>query len=185
MTRHFVQMRMNAQDPRFYSPDRDIAHCSYNLIGKAITGLDPEKQEPWIRTFLEANKLTTDDLAKGAEVVAKYMNDTMLDPEHKEPLDALAKAGFFDLPESVQTIVLAKIGQVYIATFFTAIRDVTRDPDEDKPATVKNMTKVAEDFMHKIYVKRAMPQWRRTLYDWWLLLKEKLGLFGVNPAAKT
>ncbi len=179
MSRHFMQMNI---DGRHYNPDRDLAYCSAHLVNRAMLGLDPEKQEPWVANYLKSQNLTNEDLVKAAEALAKYMNNTILDPEYKEPLDALTAAGFFDLPEAVQTITLAKIGQVYMSLFFTAIRDVTRDPYEEKPATVKSMTQIADAFMHKVYVKRAMPQWRRTLYDGWLWFKAKIGWFGVTPS---
>lgn len=157
-----IQMRLNAQDPRFFSPDRDLAYCTPHLIHRALKGLDPNNQEHWIASYLKEKGLTNDDLVSGAFVIAKYMNNTLLDPTYNTPFAALVAAGFFDLPQAVQTILLAKIGQVFMSAFFTSIRDVTRNPNEPN-ADIKAIAEQAEQLNKDITRYKNMSVWMRWL----------------------
>jgi hypothetical protein len=124
-----INMRLSPSDDRFFSPDRDLAYCAPHLVHRAIHGLDPMRQEPWIRDYLLQQKIEDEQLVEGARVIAEYMNKTLKDPVHKEPYEALDAAGFFKLPPNVQHIVLAKLGQVFLSAIFPSIRDITRDPN--------------------------------------------------------
>lgn len=159
-----LQMRMSASDPRFFSPDRDLAYCSPHLIHRALKGLDPCAQEPWITNFLKSNNVDPEKLVEAAKVMAEYMNKALLDPAYKHPLDAFKAVGFFDLPQEVQIIVLAKIGQVFMSGFFSSIRDVTRDP-EDPPMDIKKFADMASELQKGITATNAMPKWRKRLCE--------------------
>jgi hypothetical protein len=153
-----VQMRLSQGDDRFYSPDRDLAYCTPHLVMRAMRGLDPDNQEDWILDYLAEHKIDNDTLVKGAEVLAKYLNSTMLDPQYKQPFEALTAAGYFALPQPVQTIICAKIGQVMISAFFSCIRDVTRTP-ENPPMDTAAIAQVAAELQARL----TEPRWRRWL----------------------
>lgn len=129
-----------------------------------MQGLDPDRQEEWVQIFLKDQKIDNDMLVRAAAVLATYMNQTMLDPQHKNPYDALNSAGFFNLPPAVQTIVCAKLGQVFMSAFFSAMRDITRDPS-DPPLDTKAIAQVAADLQTRL-IQRNQSLWTR-LRRWW------------------
>lgn len=159
-----VQMRLSKADDRLYSPDRDLAHCSVHLLHNACQGLDPTNQEPWIKDYLKANNVTDEDLGKAADVLAKYFNKAMLDPKNDQPFDALKAAGFFELPQAVQTIVCAKVGQTFMCAIFPSVRDVTASPD-NPPFSVLTLAEAAEKVNKKIVWYRTRSKFRRWIYD--------------------
>jgi hypothetical protein len=168
-----INMRLTPTDPRFFSPDRDLAYCAPHLVHRVFTGFDPENQEPWIRAYLKQNKIPLDDLTRAAEVVATYMNVTLLDPQYKEPYDALEAAGFFMLDPKVQHIVCAKLGQVFLSSIFPSIRDVTRDPSAP-PFNTKHIADAAARCVERMRAYQARPRWvnwlracGRAMLCWW------------------
>ena len=167
-------MRMSPHDERFFSPDRDLAYCTPHLVYRAMVGLDPGKRESWIDSYLQKNNISEEELAKGAECLADYLNRSVLDPQYKQPFEALEASKFFDVAFDVQTLILAKIGQVYMSGFFTSIRDVTRTPD--KPAA--DMTKLSEEAKRLVEFSawfNSIPKWRKWLFYKWKELKTYLG----------
>ncbi len=153
-----LQIRLSPTENRLYSPDRDLAYCSAKLVMRAIQGLDPERQEPWVLKYLADNKIVPDELVEGAMVMAKYLNHTLLDPQYKQPFEALEAAGFFKLSPAVQTIICAKVGQVFISAFFPSIRDVTRDPT-DPPLDTEEIEKVAVTMQNRMWRHAKYPGW--------------------------
>lgn len=136
---------------RLYNPDRDLAYCTPPLIARAIRGLDPDRQEPWVKYFLDSEHITPDDLVEGARVMAEYTSNTLCDPQYKQPFEALEAAGFFRLPEAVQHIICAKLGQVFLSAFFVSIRDVTRDP-KNPPMDKADMDAAARELQERVRV---------------------------------
>ncbi len=154
-----IQMRLSPNDDRFYSPDRDLAYCSPHLIHRALLGLDPEKQEPWVTQFIYENGVSNDELLKAGVCLAEYMNKSLADPVNKDPYEALQAAGFFNLSAETQCIVCAKIGQVFLSAIFTSLRDIIRDP-KDLPYDTKSIADVAGVFLKRLSYK---PLYRRLL----------------------
>jgi len=125
-----LQMRISPQDGRWYSPDRDLAYCMHHLAGRAVAGLDLGRREPWVQRFIDSRGITEDQLCEAAAAYARYLNGALFEPAHAQPFSALEAAGFFNLPEDVQTLFLAKLGQVFTSAFFVSARDVTNDPSQ-------------------------------------------------------
>jgi hypothetical protein len=65
------------------------------------------------------------------------------DVDCKGPLQALTQYGFFDLPLEARTLVLAKVGQIFLAASFASIRDTMRNAGE-KPIGVEDLAAIAE-----------------------------------------
>jgi hypothetical protein len=127
----------------------------------AFRGLDPDVQEPWVKQYLRDNGIADEQLVIGAEVFAKYLNSSMLDPQYKQPYEALQAVGFFDLPQAVQLLIAARLGQTLMSMFFCSIRDVIKGPEDfvlDKEA----INKIVADTQQKIH-KRQTSWWRRIL----------------------
>lgn len=169
-----VQMRLNPSDSRFFSPDRDLAWCTPHLVLRALQGLDPDKQEPWVLHYLESQGITNEQLCEGASAIATFMNTAVFDPKYENPFDAFKAAGFFELPNPVQTIVLAKIGQVFMSAFFPSIRDVTKGP-ESPPYKTEDFANFVDAFQKEAARWRAMPQWRRKLSQGVKWLRARVG----------
>ncbi len=169
-----INMRLTPQDPRFFSPDRDLAYCTPHLVHRAMQGLDPLKQEPWISSYLAMHSISNDALVDAAKCLAEYMNKTLLDPKYKHPFEALEAAGFFNLPMPVQIIVLAKLGQVFMSGFFTSIRDITRDPSEP-PVDTTQIADQAALLQKDLTWYRSVPKWRLWLTKTWYRIRLYLG----------
>lgn len=169
-----IQMRLSANDERFYSPDRDLAYCSPHLVHRAMLGLNPENQEHWIRAFIEENNIPPEQLVEAARALADYMNKALTDPQYKQPFEALQAVGFFNLDPKTSCIVCAKLGQVFLSAIFSSIRDVTRDP-KAPPFNTKEIADAAEKLQEDVRKFRTMPRWRIRLKRTVRWIREKLG----------
>lgn len=121
-------MRLSKDDARFYNADRDLAYCCPHLMFRAVAGLDKERQEEWVQQYVAQHLVSDAELLDVAKSMSDYLNATALDPTNQQPFDALTAAGFFKLRPSVQTLMLAKLGQVFLSAIFPSIRDTVRDP---------------------------------------------------------
>lgn len=110
-------------DERYYSPDRDIAWCFQPLAAAAVNGMRRDHWEPWYGEYLAATGTTEQDVARACMAMCKA-STSFLDTKITEPAQALEAAGFFATPKPAQLAVAAKLGQVMLGAFFTAIRDV-------------------------------------------------------------
>lgn len=161
-----VQMRLSPNDNRLYSPDRDLAYCTPHLVHRALLGLDPENHEPWVKAFLEKESVTNEQLCEAGMVMARYLNIMSIDPQYKQPVEALEAAGFFLLPGAVQTLVCAKMGQAFLSAAFLSVRDVMKTPN-DPPFDKAMINKAVADLILKIQFPDKPTTWFQKLRDWW------------------
>lgn len=107
----------------FYSPNRDTAHITPTLIGRAIWGISEANREPWFRDYLEYRGITDDDVCVIAKAAADYIVKTNEDVNLTNAYEALQAAGWFNASEPAQTIFLAKLGQLVLTSYFQARRE--------------------------------------------------------------
>lgn len=109
-----------------YSPHRDLAYVYPHAMREALAGLDEANWRDYFRPWCEATNLTEDELGEGVRRYVEAHKDFIGDPEIKHADDALAKHGFFELPNIVRILIYARLGEVMLGGFFYALRDVTR-----------------------------------------------------------
>jgi hypothetical protein len=169
-------MAMNIKghiDVRRYNPSRDIAYAWPNLMQAALVAFDKETDEPITGCLIETFNVSDTDIGELVGRYAKYFQACLNqgDKNFKNPEEALASTGFFELPPSHQAVILARMGQIITGAFFYAIKDVYVDTDEPP----FNDAKIIE-FGYKAkeaFINRSKPRWYHYLVKPWLLLKRK------------
>lgn len=129
--RSVVQMRPRNSSPDAmpYCPDRDLASLYVPAMREALWGLDQVNWRPFFKDWMDACGLTEETLGEGVRRFVEAHRFFTGHPEIKEPVEALARAGFTDMPPAVQAAIYFRIGEVITAGFFIALRDVTTKGD--------------------------------------------------------
>ena len=109
-----------------YSPQRDIAYLYPHAMREAIAGLDEVNWRDYFKPWIEAAAVSEEDLGEGVKRFVEAHKDFIGDPEIKHADDAMAKHGFFELPNIVRILLYARLGEVMVGGFFYALRDVTQ-----------------------------------------------------------
>lgn len=162
-----VQMR-SPTDGRAYSPDGDIAHNFIDLLRRSFYGLEPHLWEDWYGDYLKFKGATAEDLEKVALAMAQYIRHVG-DPEVKDPLEALTKAGFFETNSAAQLAVMAKLGQILTCAYFTRFREAhTPNYAEVKAA---ELMKEAEVVSRGIVARYKTQLWDK-VKECWKKIKE-------------
>ncbi len=116
-----------------YHPERDIAYLGAKLISAAVDRLEPLQQTAELREWLGHRAITGERLGDAVERLAEASQRFVSNDNPVGSLaDALDEASFTDLPFEVRQVVYAAIGEGTLATWFTAIRDVSLQ-GEDSP----------------------------------------------------
>lgn len=132
--------KVNVRDA-FYSPARDVAYIGPKVIERAMFALNEECWEPWLKEYLDSQGVTVDTLIETAAPLklAKLVNQVI-----KAPLqEAIPAAEFDKLPAAIQLLFYARIGQVFLAAMWSAVKDVNA-PDSDPPATIESIMAMVE-----------------------------------------
>jgi len=120
-----------------------------------MRGLDRGAWEPWYKDYLDHFGVSEDELGRGAEVLAEYLNAASRQVEENRPEDTLERVGFFDLPAPVQFVIQAKLGQMLLAAYFQGIREVTH-LNEEPPLDIRRIVKQAEETAYYMSMHRAL-----------------------------
>lgn len=127
-----IGYRPKGESGPLYNPERDYAYITPTLMCSAIARLENLSEEA--RAFMVEHAITTEELTKAAEALARAQRDFVnaADPvssfEH-----ALARRDFMDIRYPVRQLLFSTIGEVFCAAWFTAVREVTK-VNEDSPA---------------------------------------------------
>lgn len=148
-----LRPKEGGQNAPFYAPARDLAHCFPSLCRQAIYGLNDVSLEDWFKDYLSANKVTNDDLCKVAEAVAKGLGN-YAEEQYATPMDALLAAGFYDTHPIAQAAFCIKLGQCFLGSYFTAVRDILHK-DSPIPLEIKELVEVAAQLQKGMDAKAA------------------------------
>jgi len=157
-----LQLRPKGTNDPFYAPHRDIAYLAPHLCLAAMRGLDKGAWEPWYKEYLDHHGVTEEELGKGAEVLADYLNACSRTPEDNVAQQVFERVGFLDLPKPVQFVIMAKVGQMALAGFFVGIREVTH-LGEEPPMDIRELATTAADTAYYL----SMPRWYRWIVRSW------------------
>jgi len=125
-----IGYRKRGETGPLYNPERDFAYITPTLMVTAIENMEaPEKQA--IRAELN---ITEDEIVLAAESLAQAQRDFVNSSDPVQSLDqALARRNFYDLRPVVQHFLFASIGEIFLAAWFKAVREVS-NVGEDSPA---------------------------------------------------
>jgi hypothetical protein len=104
--------------------------------------LREELWEPWLKDFLATQNVTEELLVivEAPQRLAKLVNLVNKEELH----NAIDKTAFDKLPAAIQLLFYARIGQVFLAAMWSAVRDVNA-PDSDPPATLADIMAMVEN----------------------------------------
>lgn len=116
-----------------YHPDRDYAYLTPTLMCAAIDRLELATDEE-LNAWKATHQIATDELVAVAEALARAQRDFVnaADPV-KSLQQALDRRDWHDIRYVVRQALLASIGEVFCAAWFTAVRDVSL-LNEESPA---------------------------------------------------
>ena len=144
------EARAGGRDP-FYCPERDLAYCGPSIASGAMHSLEEKWWEPWFKQFLADNDISYDDMLE-CEAPLKLATAFNSVINQKDPPTALAESGFSDLPPAMQVAFYTRLGQVFLAGVWTAVKDVNR-PDSDPPVAFEefmdDMNTAYKEFLAK------------------------------------
>lgn len=118
-----LQARMNANDPRLYNVNRDVAHNFGFVITEVAKCLEEGRWAALTRIAEEA-KVTDEVLGKACEALIKFVFVQAENP--KESMAAcLARCGWLDLPEQSRVVVMAYLGLITLGIHHRGVREAT------------------------------------------------------------
>lgn len=120
---------LGSNDPRFYSPERDLAYMMPFVAKRVAQRIEREllREGSFYRLTSSNWGITDEELGQAAEAYCKYITTAALFPS-KNPKDAVAcltAAGWFEIREEVQYLYMAAVGQVFTNMYFPAAKAAT------------------------------------------------------------
>ncbi len=159
-----LQARMSENDPRLYNVYRDVAH-NFGDVVREVAGRLEDNRWPIVGVILKEHKITEDQLGQACEAFCKFVASSVDVPKERMN-DALARCGWYNVPEAAQVAYMAYLGTVISGYFFAGVREATlggvgpaqnyQDLREAGGRTAKLMT---------------APRWRRKLDAFWTRFK--------------
>ena len=159
-----LQMRLSQSDARLYSANRDVAHCFAPVVKEVAARLE-DNRWPAVGQYL--TDLGVSDAALGEACVAfVYFVRSAVDYPKESMADALARCGWYKLPEAAQVAYMAYLGTVVSGIFFHGVREVTINGEG--PCSTMGDLVAAGERAHRLL---TIPRWRRPWFRAWALLR--------------
>lgn len=149
-----LQARMSADDPRWYSANRDLAHNMKELMGRVFKRLQG-RAWPELELVLQSHLTTDEEVAEAFDALCRYMAHTQ-DEMRTEYQEALERAGWFRCDAGAQVAVLAMLGTVVLGVHYAGVRESTIG-GQGPAASLRELSRAGEEF--STYM--ALPRWRR------------------------
>jgi hypothetical protein len=123
-----------------YNPERDYAYITPTLMRIAIEHMErpaPEEYGDWEEFWVADNGTNSDAVNAAAVALAKAQRDFVNGAEPVASLaDALNRHEWSTVPYAARMLLLASIGEVFLAAWFTAVREVSI-VGEESPAQLE------------------------------------------------
>jgi len=113
------------RDGRVYRHDRDIVYLFQDLVRKACYNLARDSWHEVIRDWAAHSGLTEADLVKAAVAMRKFFELTC-NTDVRDLATAWVNSGLYEIPRPALMALMFQIGVGCTATWFDAVRDVTR-----------------------------------------------------------
>lgn len=132
-----IGFRPKGENGPAYHPDRDYAYLTPTLMCAAIDRIEIAADEE-LTAWKQEHRITEPELAEAAEALARAQRDFVnaADPV-KSLQQALDRRDWHSIRYVVRQTLLASIGEVFCAAWFTAVRDVSMINEE--PAAAEGM----------------------------------------------
>jgi putative SOS response-associated peptidase YedK len=126
----------------FYSPARDLAYIGPKIVERAMVTLNEENWEPWLKEHLTENGVSVDTICDTEAPIklARTLNKIIRLPLQ----EALKASEFEELPAAIQLLFYARMGQIFLAALWSAVKD-THAPDDAPPSTLASIMADAEE----------------------------------------
>ena len=130
------ESRAGHRDP-MYNPERDIAHIGPDIARAALAAMEEEWWEPWFTQYMQDQGLTYASLleTRAPLLFGRALNQII---RAKDPVVALEESGFAALSPPIQMIFYARLGQCFLATIWSGVKDVAR-PESDPPLAITEL----------------------------------------------
>lgn len=151
-----LQARLSKEDPRFYNPNRDVAHNFREVIQIVAARLE-DNAWPELGEILAREKVTMDELGDACAALCKFVATSVDNPKEgmKEGMD---RCGWEEVPPGAQVAVMAILGTVTIGYHWAGVREATIG-GEGPAMTLKELATQGE--ISSRYI--TMPRWKRAL----------------------
>lgn len=152
-----LNARMSQNDPRLYSPNRDVAHNFEAVIQEVAKAVETDRWDTLTQLANDHN-ITGEQLGLCLQALCKFV---IVQADHpKESMAAcLSRCGFLDLPPIARVVVMAYLGTVTLGIHWAGVREATLD-GQGPALTYKGLR--ATGYAASKLMK--LPRWRRLLY---------------------
>ena len=159
-----LQARMSENDPRFYSPTRDVAHNFQYVVREAAARLEDGRWRQ-LHELLGGSGLTEEQLAVALDRFCVFVDRSVQD---KRMTDSLLISGFADVPDAAQIALMATIGAIMSGIYWSGVHEATIG-GQGPAQTYGDLREVGR----RCYLLVTMPRWRRR----WLMLTTRVREF--------
>lgn len=118
-----LQARMSENDPRLYNVNRDVAH-NFGDVVREVAGRLEDARWPIIAEICKHYNVTEDQLGLACEAFCKFVASSVEVPKERMN-EALARCGWFNVPEAAQVAYMAYLGTVMAGYFYAGVREAT------------------------------------------------------------
>lgn len=118
-----LQARMSENDPRLYNVNRDVAH-NFGDVAREVAGRLEDNRWPVVGEILTKYNVTEDQLGLACEAFCKFVASSVDVPKERMN-EALARSGWFNVPEVAQVAYMAYLGTVMTGYFYAGVREST------------------------------------------------------------
>ena len=155
------QMRMSADDRRWYDVNRDVVH-HFKWLAARVSDRMHERDWPELFTLLDARGVTIHDLGAAHGAFMRFVIDVLKHPDDTVE-DALVRSGWGAAKLEARIAVMALIGLQSTGMYFHGVRAATLDGE--RADDVRELVDRAD----KVAWLLKLPKWRRLL----LLLRQR------------
>lgn len=159
-----LQARLSEHDDRLYNPGRDVAHCFGDVMREVAARLEDGKWA-FLNDLLKEKGVTQDQLGLACKAACEFVATATADKKEKMG-PALARAGFWDVPELANVALCAVMGTVLMGYFWVGVREATLGGKG--PCLTYQDLRAAGERCHRAM---TMSPWGR----WWARLKYRFG----------
>jgi hypothetical protein len=154
-----MQMRMSADDPRYYNVSRDLAHCFGPMLEKVADRLE-KGHWPLLAEFAREKGVTQDDLGEALRAYAEFVIRSCENPDENME-DVLRRVGWFEINRHALIVLNATVGVTIMGMVFTSYRDATIG-GEGPALQYAELVAGAENAFNAMHIP-----WYRRFYLWW------------------
>lgn len=151
-----LQARMSENDPRLYNVNRDVAH-NFGDIVREVAGRLEDNRWPVVGQILTQHKVTEEQLGQACAAFCTFVASSVDVPKERMN-EALARCGWFNVPEAAQVAYMAYLGTVVSGYFYAGVREATLQ-GVGPALTCQDLRDVGGRAARLL----AAPRWRRKL----------------------